>query len=50
MGLGRYIWYKSQTPSDVPIRRLSPEDGVPAMTLGPEQGGLEGHTSIGMRE
>ena len=27
VGLGRYIWYQSQTPDDVPMRRL-PRRGV----------------------
>ena len=52
MGLGYYKWYQSQTPGDVPARRLNLEggwtrDGVLARTLGPEGGGLGGPTSIG---
>ena len=27
VGLGRYKWYQSQTPGNVPMRRLSPEGG-----------------------
>ena len=27
VGLSRYKWYQSQTPGDVPARRLSPEEG-----------------------
>ena len=27
VGLGRYKWYQSQTPGDVPARRLFPEGG-----------------------
>ena len=26
-GFGRYKWYQSQTPGDLPTRRLSPEGG-----------------------
>ena len=43
-GLVRYKWYQSQTPGDVPTRRVSLEGGltrcgVPARMLGPEGGG-----------
>ena len=27
VSLSRYKWYHSQTPDDVPVRRLSPEGG-----------------------
>ena len=45
--MGCYKWYQSKTPSDVPVRRLSPDEGwtqgsVLAKTLGLEGGGLGG--------
>ena len=52
VGLGRYKWYKSQILGDVPVRRMSPEEGwtqggVPARTLAPKGGRLGESTSIG---
>ena len=43
VGLGRYKWYQSQTPNDVPRRRLSPKGGwtrggVPTRMLDPRRG------------
>ena len=51
MGLGSHKWYESEVPGDVPMRRLSPEEGwtrggVPARTMGPKGGGLRGSTSM----
>ena len=50
--LGRYKWYQSQTPCDVPARRLNSKRGwtwgdVPATMLDPEGCELRGPTSIG---
>ena len=53
VGLGRYKWYQSQTPGDVPARRLSPEEGVetrggvPARMLGIKEEWIGGPTWIG---
>ena len=46
VGLGRYKWYQSQTPGDVPAKRLSPgggwtRGGVLARTLAPKGGEVD---------
>ena len=50
VGLGRYKWYQSQTPGNVPARRLSPDEGwtgVPTRTLDPKGRWIGGPTLIG---
>ena len=47
MGFDCYKWYQSQTPGDVPARRLSSKGGVLARTLSPKEGGLGGPMLIG---